>query len=32
MVAIHKIKTTLTFNKLAYVEMCILELSKIPMY
>ena len=32
MLAIHKIKTTLIFNKPAYVGMCILELSKVPMY
>ena len=32
LVAIHKIKITLTLNKPAYVGMCILELSKVPMY
>ena len=32
LVAIHKIKTNLQFNKPAYVGMCILELSKVPMY
>ena len=32
LVAIHKIKTTLTLNKPAYVGMCIFELSKVPMY
>ena len=32
LVAIHKTKTTLTLNKQASVEMCILELSKVPMY
>ena len=32
LVAIHKIKTNLRFNKPAYVGMCILELSKVPMY
>ena len=32
LVAIHKIKTTSTLKKKAYVEMCILELSKVPMY
>ena len=29
--AIHKIKTTLALNNLGNVEMCILELSKVPM-
>ena len=32
LVAIHKIKITLTLNKPAYVGMCILELSKVPMH
>ena len=32
LVAIHKIKTILTFKKPAYVRMCILELSTVPMY
>ena len=32
LVVIHKIKTTLTLKKSAYVEMCILELSKVPKY
>ena len=32
MLAVHKIKTTLTLNKAAYVETCILELSKVPMF
>ena len=32
LVAIHKIKTTLTLNKSAYARMCILELSKVPMH
>ena len=31
-VAIQKIKTTLILNKPVYVRMCILELSKVPMY
>ena len=30
--AIHKIKTTLTLNKPAYVVICRLELCKVPMY
>ena len=30
MVAIHKIKTTITLKKPAYFGMCILELSKVP--
>ena len=28
LVTLHKIKTTLTFNKPAYATMCILELRK----
>ena len=32
LVAIHKIKTTLTLISVAYVGMYILELSKVPMY
>ena len=32
LLAIHKIKTTLTYNNPAYVRMCILELSKISIY
>ena len=32
MVAIRKIKTTLILNKPAFVEMCMLELSKVPIY
>ena len=32
LVAVHKIKETLTLNRLAYVEMCILDLSKTLMY
>ena len=31
-VAVHKIKETLTLNRLAYVGMCILDLSKTLMY
>ena len=31
-VAIHKNKMTLTFNKPAYIRMCILELIKVLMY
>ena len=31
MLAIHNIKTTLMINKLRYVRVCILELSKTPM-
>ena len=31
LVAIHKISTTLTLKKPAYVGMCILEFSKVPM-
>ena len=29
---IHKINTILTFNKLAYVRICIIELSRIPLH
>ena len=32
LLAIHKIKTTLTLIKLAHGGMCTLELSKVPMY
>ena len=32
LVAVHKIKETLTFNRPAYVGMCILDLSKTLMY
>ena len=32
LVAIHKFKETLTINRLAYVGMCILDLSKTLMY
>ena len=32
LVAVHKIKETLTLNRPAYVEMCILDLSKTLMY
>ena len=32
LVAIRKNKVTLTFNKPAYIGMCILELSKVLMY
>ena len=32
LVAVHKIKETLTLNKPAYVDMCILDLSKTLMY
>ena len=32
LVAVHKIKETLTLNKPAYVGMCILDLSKVLMY
>ena len=32
LVAVHKIKETLTLNRLAYVGMCILDLSKTLMY
>ena len=32
LVAIHKIKTTLTLIKPTCVRICILELSKVPMY
>ena len=32
LVAVHKIKETLTLKRLAYVGMCILDLSKTSMY
>ena len=32
LVVIYKIKTTLTLKKPVYVGMCILELSKVPIY
>ena len=32
LVAVHKIKETLTLNRLAYIGMCILDLSKTLMY
>ena len=32
LVAIQKIKPTLTLNKPAYARICILELSRVPMY
>ena len=32
LVAIHKNKVTLTLNKPAYIEMCILELSDVLIY
>ena len=32
LVAVHKIKETLTLNRPAYVEMCILDISKTLMY
>ena len=32
LVAIHMKKTTLVFNKLVYLRMCILDLSKTLMY
>ena len=32
LVAIHKSKVTLTFNKPVYVGMCILDLSKVLIY
>ena len=32
LVAVHKIKETLTLNRTAYVGMCILDLSKTLMY
>ena len=32
LVAIHKSKLPLNFNKPAYIGMCILELSKVLMY
>ena len=32
LMAVHKIKETLTLNRLAYVGMCILDLSKMLMY
>ena len=32
LVTVHKIKTTSTLNKPAYIGMCLLELSKVAMY
>ena len=32
LVVIHKIKTTLTLKKPANIRICVLELSKVPMY
>lgn len=32
LLAVHKIKETLTLNRPAYVDMCILDLSKTLMY
>ena len=32
LMAVHKVKETLTINRLAYVGMCILDLSKTLMY
>ena len=32
LISIHKIETTLTFNKPIYVRMYILELNKVTMY
>ena len=32
LMAVHKVKETLTLNRLAYVGMCILNLSKTLMY
>ena len=32
LLAVHKVKETLTLNRLAYVGMCILDLSKTLMY
>ena len=32
LMAVHKVKKTLTLNRLAYVGMCILDLSKMLMY
>ena len=32
LVAIHKIKTTWTLEKVAYFGICTIKLSKIPMY
>ena len=32
LVAVHKIEETLTLNRLAYVGMCILDLSETLMY
>ena len=31
-VAVHKIKTTLMLSRPAYVRMCILEFSEVPVY
>ena len=32
LMAVHKVKETLTLNRLAYVGICILDLSKMLMY
>ena len=32
LIAVHKVKETLTLNRLAYLSMCILDLSKMLMY
>ena len=32
LLASHKVKTIITLNKPAYLGMCILELSEVPMY
>ena len=32
LMAVHKVKETLTLNRPAYMGMCILDLSKMPMY
>ena len=32
LMAVHKVKETLTLNRLTYLGMCILDLSKMPMY